>query len=197
MFKLFKSLLLVLFLLPLCVVAQSDERKDAFISDALFVYLHAGPGTQFRIVGTLNAGQSITVIAEDKETGYSQIQYDSGKTAWIPKQYVSFTPGLATQLEALQKSNEQQSSRVETLQQERDELKQQLAEVTTERQRATDQLEYTNRAYEQLKTQVDSMQASVWQNPMVLGSIILFGGLLLGLILPLLWPKRRSSERWM
>lgn len=197
MFRLFKSLLLVLFLFPLCTIAQSDEKKSAFISDALFVYLHAGPGTQFRIVGTLNAGQSITVLTEDKDAGYSQIQYDNGKTAWIPKQYVSLTPGLASQLEELQKSHEQQSSRADDLQQERDELKQQLTEVTTERQRATDQLEYTNRAYEQLKAQMDSMQASVWQNPMVLGSIILFGGLLLGLILPLLWPKRRSSERWM
>ena len=32
---------------------------------------------------------------------------------------------------------------------------------------------------------------------MVLGSLILLAGLLFGLILPLILPKKRNNERWM
>ncbi|HBN88632.1 MAG TPA: peptide-binding protein, partial [Rheinheimera sp.] len=66
MFRLIKSSLLVLFSacwLAYCgSAAAQTESKPAFISDALFVYLHSGPSNQYRIVGTINAGQSVTYL---------------------------------------------------------------------------------------------------------------------------------------
>jgi SH3 domain protein len=199
MFRLIKSTLLVLFsawLLALSAQASAqDSSKPAFISDALFVFLHSGPNNQYRIIGTVNAGQSVTFLQEDSATGYAEIQVD-GKTGWLPKEHVTYTPGLVTQLENLKAEYAQHNETVNALEQQRDQLNSQLNEAVAERQKAVEQLEQANRAYEQLKVQLENTQSSIWEKPMILGSLILLAGLIFGLLLPLLIPKRRNSERW-
>ena len=76
---------------------------------------------------------------------------------------------------------------------------QRVAHVRRKAKQAGDQptAEQANRAYEQLKVQLENTQSSIWEKPMVLGSLILLAGLIFGLVLPLLIPKRRNSERWM
>ena len=201
MFRLIKSTLLVLFSaswLAFSVQTNAqDSAKPAFISDALFVYLHSGPSNQYRIVGTLNAGQSVTYLGEDADTGYAQVQYEDDKTGWLPKEYVTYTPGLVSQLETLKAQYANHNETLMSLEQQRDQLNAQLNQAVAERQTALEQLEQANRAYEQLKVQVETTQTSIWQKPMVLGSLILLAGLIVGLLLPLLMPKRRDSERWM
>ncbi len=201
MFRLIKSTLLVLFsaywlTISGAVYAQA-AAKPAFVSDALFVYLHSGPSNQYRIIGTVNAGQSVTYLGEDTDTGYAQIQYDADKTGWLPKEYVTFTPGLVTQLADLKQQYAKHNETVLSLEQQRDELNSQLTQAVTERETALEQLQQANRAYEQLKVQLENTQSSIWEKPMVLGSLILLAGLIFGLVLPLLIPKRRNSERWM
>ena len=199
MFRLIKSTLLVLFsawLLALSAQASAqDSSKPAFISDALFVFLHSGPNNQYRIIGTVNAGQSVTFLQEDSDTGYAEIQVD-GKTGWLPKEHVTYTPGLVTQLENLKAEYAQHNETVNALEQQRDQLNSLLNEAVAERQKAVEQLEQANRAYEQLKVQLENTQGSIWEKPMILGSLILLAGLIFGLLLPLLMPKRRNSERW-
>ena len=205
MFRLFRSSVSRIFFLPILlmvvslpVAAQQESiEKEAFISDALFVYLHSGPGNQYRIVGTINAGQPVTYLSEDTDSGYAQIRYEDNKTGWLPKEYVSYTPGLVTQLETLTESFNSQRDQIQQLEQERNELSSQLNSAIVEREKAMEQLAQGNRSYEQLKTQLEATQTSIWQNPMVIGSAILLIGLIFGLVLPALWPKRRDSERWM
>jgi SH3 domain protein len=201
MFTLNKSILLILFLLPFSTFSQqttdNQASKAAFISDALFVYLHSGPSNQYRIVGTINAGQSVTYLKQDAETGYAQIQYEDGKTAWLPKEYVTFTPGLVSQLEQLKADYANHDETVSTLQQQRNDLSAELNTAITERNAALEQLEQTQQTYTLLKDRLDATQTSVWQKPMVLGSLILVVGLVFGLLLPIIVPKRRNKDRWM
>lgn len=201
MFTLNKSILLVLFLLPFSVFSQqttdNQAGKSAFISDSLFAYIHSGPGKQYRIVGTINAGQSITYIKQDDESGYAQIKYDDDKTAWLPKEYVSFTPSLANQLEQLKTDYANHNDIVANLQQQRDSLSAELNVAINERQIAQEQLEQMQHTYTLLKERLDATQESVWQQPMVLGSLILIIGLIVGLLLPLIIPSRKNKDRWM
>lgn len=199
MFRLIKSALLVIFSTFFLGLSQpalaQNNSKPAFISDALFVYLHSGPNNQYRIIGTANAGQSVTYLGENSETGYAQIEVD-GKTGWLPKEYVTYTPGLVTQLEEIQARYAEHEEQLTRLQQQRDQLNSQLNEAISERQKALEQLEQANRSYEQLKVEVEATQRSIWQNPMVIGSAILLAGLIFGLLLPAMWPKRKEN-RWM
>lgn len=198
MFRLFKSSVIVLFLLPLLAVAQSSEQKPAFISDALFVYVHSGPNNQYRIIGTVNAGTAVTYLTEDPESGYIQIRFDN-KTGWLPKEHVTYTPGLASQLDTVKAELASVQQRANQLESERNQFRTQLNGLQQDKQQASDQVQILERTNEQLKSQLAATESSVWQNPMVLGSLILVSGLLLGLLLPFLWPKRRSGggDRWM
>lgn len=199
MFSLFRSSVRPLFFIALLgfwLPAQSQtEQTPAFISDALVVYLHSGPGNQYRIVGTLAAGSSVVRLSE--ESGYAQIQYDDNKTAWLPKEHLSFTPGLSVQLSELQATFTEQSSRLAELEQANTLLQTDLHRITQERDQAQQELQQLNRNNERLTTELAQTEASFWQQPMVLGGAILLFGLLFGLLLPKLIPQRRSSERWM
>ncbi|MDD4862707.1 MAG: TIGR04211 family SH3 domain-containing protein [Alishewanella agri] len=199
MFSIFRSCCRRLFLLSLLLCwlpAQAQtEQQPAFISDNLVVYLHSGPGNQYRIVGTLTAGSEVIKLAE--QDGYVQIQIDETRSGWIPKENLSFTPGIRSQLTDLQSRFEQQSVRLTELEQLSSEGQQALQRLTLERDQAQAELEQLKRSNERFSKELDAQQASFWQQPMVLGGAILLFGLLFGLILPKLIPQRRNSERWM
>ncbi|MCB5227669.1 TIGR04211 family SH3 domain-containing protein [Alishewanella sp. 16-MA] len=199
MFRLFRSSVRSLFLLSLLLCwlpAQSQtEQKPAFISDALVVYLHSGPGNQYRIVGTLAAGSSVVFLSEDNN--YAQIQYEEDKTAWLPKEHLTFTPGLNAQLSELTATFQEQSSRLNSLEQGASQLQATLDQVTLERDLAVQELEQLRRNNERLTTELNATQASFWQQPMTIGGVILTFGLVFGLLLPKLIPSRRNSDRWM
>src|SRR5690606_11460622 len=100
----------------------------AYISDKLVTYLYNGPGRDFKIIASINAGDEIQITGEDSSTGYWQVTDSKGRTGWILKQYVSSTPvfnkdteQLTTQLGSLQ-------SQIEALGQEKQQLQQQLEE---------------------------------------------------------------------
>ncbi|GHG61604.1 signal transduction protein [Alishewanella longhuensis] len=199
MFSLFRSSVRPLFFLGLfCfwLPAQSQtEQTPAYISDALVVYLHSGPGNQYRIIGTLAAGSSVMRLSE--ENGYAQIQYDENKTGWLPKENLTFTPGLSAQLSELQATFTEQSTKLAELEQANSLLQTDLNRITLERDQAQQELQQLSRSNERLTTELDKTEASFWQQPMVLGGAILFFGLIFGLLLPKLIPQRRNSERWM
>jgi SH3 domain protein len=199
MFSLFRSFCqwLFLFSLLLCVFAVKAQTSatPAFISDNLVVYLHSGPGNQYRIVGTLTAGSSVLRLAE--EEGYVQVQTEDNRSGWLPKEHLSLTPGLRAQLAELQSRFEQQSVRLTELEQDSGQGQQVVQRLTLERDQALAELEQLKRTNERLSNELDAQQASFWQQPMVLGGAILLFGLLFGLILPKLVPQRRNSDRWM
>lgn len=199
MFSLFRSCVHSLFLISLLLFwlpAQSQtDQKPAFISDALVVYIHSGPGNQYRIIGTLAAGSSVMRLSE--ENGYAQIQYDDNKTGWLPRENLSYTPGLRAQYTELQASYTEQSGKLTELEQNTALLQTEINRLTQERDLAQQELQKLNRDNERLMTQLDQSQVSFWQQPMVIGAAVLLFGLMFGMLLPKLIPSRRNSDRWM
>lgn len=199
MFSLFRSCVRSIFFLGLLFywlpAYSQTEQTPAFISDALVVYLHSGPGNQYRIVGTLPAGTSVVRLTE--ENNYAQIEYEENKRAWLPKEHLTFTPGLSTQLSELQATFTEQSQRLAELEQTSSQLQLDLTRITLERDQAQQELVQLSRSNERLTSELDQTQASFWQQPMVLGSTILLFGLIFGLLLPKMIPSRRNSDRWM
>ena len=199
MFSLFRSSVCRLFLLGLLmffIPAHSQtEQTPAYINDALVVYLHSGPGNQFRIVGTLVAGTEVIMLNEEND--YAQIQYDTNKTAWLPKEHLTFSPGLRAQLSVLQTTVTEQNAKILELEQANNQYQADLNLLSQERDKIQEELTESKRQNERLSTEISETQASFWQQPMVLGGAILLFGLLFGLLLPRLIPQRRNSERWM
>ena len=47
--------------LSLSAQAAENNYKQGYISDELFIYMHAGPGTNYRILGTVIAGSDVKI----------------------------------------------------------------------------------------------------------------------------------------
>ncbi|MGL6176871.1 MAG: TIGR04211 family SH3 domain-containing protein, partial [Vibrionaceae bacterium] len=57
------------FAVTLSLAAPSLCAQESYISDELFIYMHAGPGTEYRILGSINAGVPVKVMGAEK-SGY-------------------------------------------------------------------------------------------------------------------------------
>ncbi|MFB1035498.1 MAG: hypothetical protein QMC38_09130, partial [Sinobacterium sp.] len=52
---------------------NDSEGEIRYISDDLFTYLHAGPGRNFRILGSVVAGTRVSLLQEDSENNFVEI----------------------------------------------------------------------------------------------------------------------------
>ena len=173
------------------------EGQSRYISDNVFLYLLNGPGTDYRILGSIEAGQPITLQGET-QGDYSKIVDHKGREGWVPTNLISSTPSFREQVSTLTNElNEAKAKLAEVLNStgnqtdEVAELKAQLAEAQT-------MLAKANQERENLKIAVDhsaqKAQFALWRE----GGIIAAAGLVVGVILVYLpRPQRRNRKRWM
>ncbi|AMG30997.1 TIGR04211 family SH3 domain-containing protein [Grimontia hollisae] len=179
--------------------------KDNYISDELFTYMHSGPGTQYRIIGSVDAGTKVTVVDSNRNAGYSQIIDDRGRKGWVETKYVSNQPGLKIRVPALEEelkqvkealaraqgdteaktkglitSLEQRNAQVKELEQHTSELNQKLIDAQTE--------------IRELRARIDTQKDDLLMRYFTYGGIVAGGGLLFGLILPHLIPRRKKRN---
>ncbi len=61
-----------------------------------------GPGDNYRLVGTINAGEEVSVLQTNDSTSYAQVRDSNGRTAWIPLKELSNEPSLRTRVPDLE-----------------------------------------------------------------------------------------------
>lgn len=89
---------LTLFALSATAVSHAEETR--YVSDELNTWVRSGPGDNYRLVGTVNAGEEVTLLQSD--ANYGQIKDSSGRTAWIPLKELNTTPSLRTRVPDLE-----------------------------------------------------------------------------------------------
>ncbi|GIU47646.1 TIGR04211 family SH3 domain-containing protein [Shewanella algidipiscicola] len=185
--------IVALMLLSTTLLAAEQTR---YISDNVYTFLHGGPGTQFRILGSVEAGQAITYLGET-QGDYVKIIDHKGREGWVDANLVTSSKSFRVQLPEVEAKLAQVQSELDTLTNEssnstqlirqlRSQLatsEQALAEASSERDSATRELAkiQNNERFEQLK-----------QGGMIAGI-----GLILGVIIAYLpRPRRRQKNRW-
>lgn len=190
------------------VVVPAAFAKDRYIADKLFTYMHSGPSNQYRIIGSIDAGDKVTLISTNKDSGYSQIQDNRGRKGWVESRFVT--------------SEESMALRLPKIEQELAETKEKLANARAisdkEKAGLVDSLEIRNRqisemeeSYSDMSQQLSTAQEEVrnlrakldTQKDDLLLKYFMYGGgvagfgLLFGLLLPHIIPrKRRSPSGW-
>ncbi|KAF0809180.1 hypothetical protein A167_02094 [Alcanivorax sp. S71-1-4] len=108
------------------------QAAPGWIGDSIYVPVRAGAGTGFRIVHRgLRSGTQVDVLKWD--TGADWVQIRVGDTeGWVEEQYMSRQPIARIQLERAQQ-------RVQNLERELAEVRSALNEVSTERDRFSEQ----------------------------------------------------------
>lgn len=182
---------------PLLLAEEtSDNLAAGYISDDLFIYMHAGPGNNYRILGSINAGTEIKLTGK-VENEYTQIIDNKARETWVENRYINNTPGIRSQVERLKEelasnaaSNSNLSNKLTTTNSEIEQLNQASKAFESQVKALNEELEATKL---KIKNQDTELKKEWFFN----GAIVLVIGLLLGLIIPKLASRKKSSmENW-
>ena len=177
------------------LITSSIAAETSYISDSLTVFMRTGPSHQFRIVGTLTAGEEVEVVNIDETEKATQIRLPSGREVWVDtKHLMSNKPSrlllqeVSSELLALKgSSNKHISDLQQDLIQARD-----VAARSQELQQQVTQLTYDKELLEQ-KNQTLSERSRY--DLLTAGGVVALAGLLLGLVLPRIL-RRRQNDGW-
>ncbi|MCP4988604.1 MAG: TIGR04211 family SH3 domain-containing protein [Colwellia sp.] len=182
----------------LFVSAQATENnyKQGYISDELFIYKHAGPGTNYRILGTVIAGSEVKTTGAS-DNGYSEIIDSKNKTTWVESKYVSTKPGLRFVIAQLNEKIAQSGDFTSQLDGEINELKSKVDLLTNDKKKLATKLKQVTNTLSETKLKLKGQDTYIKKEWFFNGAIVLGLGLILGLILPRLFVRRRGSmENW-
>ncbi|MFC3396551.1 TIGR04211 family SH3 domain-containing protein [Brenneria rubrifaciens] len=185
---------------------HAEEKR--YVSDELLTYIHSGPGNQYRIVGTLNAGDPVTVLSINEGAGYAQIRDDKNRTSWIPRDQLSETPSLRTRVPELESQvkdlTEKLKNTDQSWNQRTTEMQQKIAAsdgiingLRKENQDLKNQLIVAQKKVSAANVQLDDKQRTIILQWFLYGGGVAGAGLLLGLLLPHIVPRRKKNDRWM
>ena len=45
----------------------ASAPQSRYVSDNIYTFLHRGPGKQYRIIGSINAGEAVTQLAQSED----------------------------------------------------------------------------------------------------------------------------------
>ncbi|WP_019028427.1 TIGR04211 family SH3 domain-containing protein [Colwellia piezophila] len=192
------TLLAITILSSLFLSAQAAENtyKQGFISDELFIYTHAGPGTNYRIISTISAGTEIKVTGS-KDNGYSEIIDDKSRTTWVESKYVTAQAGLRFVVAELNKKIANSSSFTSQLDGEVNELSSKVNLLTNDKKKLTAELKEITATLAITRTKIKDQDTNIKKQWFFNGAMVLGVGLILGLILPRFFSRRKGSmENW-
>ncbi|NIH11097.1 MAG: SH3 domain-containing protein [Serratia symbiotica] len=186
--------------------AHAEDKR--YISDELSTYVHSGPGNQYRIVGTLNAGEAVTLLSVNDSTDYGQIRDPKGRITWIPLEHLSQTPSLHTRVPELEQQVKTLTDKLANIDnrwnQRTEEMQQKVAAsgstisgLQQENQDLKNQLVVAQKKVNAVNLQLDDKQRTIILQWFMYGGGVAGAGLLLGLLLPHLIPRRKNNNRWM
>ncbi|GAM67725.1 arylsulfatase [Vibrio ishigakensis] len=194
-----------LFLIAVAAVLSAPAfAKTSYISDDLFTYMHSGPSAQYRIIGSVNAGDQVTTVQTNRNSGYTEVVDSRGRKGWVESKYVSATEGRATRMPRLekelaevkaelagfnQKAENEQKSLVTSLEARNT----QIAEMEENYKHVNDQLTAAQTEVRALRARLDTQKEDLLLKYFMYGGGVAGLGLLFGLILPHIIPRRKKS----
>ncbi len=98
-----KLRLIGLTLLAFSAATAVHAEEKRYVSDELNTSGTQRPsGDNYRLVGTVNAGEEVTLLQTNADTNYGQVRDSSGRTSWIPLKELSTVPSLRTRVPDLE-----------------------------------------------------------------------------------------------
>lgn len=203
-----KSHLIALTLLTFSVTVPAQAEEKRYISDELSTWVRSGPGDQYRLVGKLNAGEQVTLLQTNNESQYGQIRDAEGKTNWIPLAQLSAEPSLRTRVPQLEQQVKDLTDKLANIdsswnQRTADMQKKVAASdsvingLKDENQQLRNQLIVAQKKVNVANVQLDDKQRAIIMQWFMYGGGVAGVGLLLGLLLPHMIPRRKKNNRWM
>lgn len=171
-------------------------EQTRYISDNVYTFIHGGPGTQYRILGSVEAGQPVTYLGE-MQNDYAKVVDHKGREGWVDSKMLDSGKSFRVQLPEVQAELDRVKAELENITNESDsstqvirQLRSQLANAEEALAKASSELDSATRELTKLKN--DERFELMKQGGMIAGI-----GVLIGVILVYLpRPRRRQKNRW-
>ncbi|GHZ96299.1 hypothetical protein VCSRO177_3159 [Vibrio cholerae] len=184
------------------MLAAPTFAQDRYIADKLFTYMHSGPSNQYRILGSIDAGEKVKLIEVNKESGYSHIADERGRTGWVESRFITREVSNTLRLPALEKELEEVKKLLANARQNADSEKaglaeslelrnQQIAELERNYADISKQLTDSQSEIRELRAKLDTQKEDLLLKYFTYGGGVAGIGLLLGLVLPHIIPRRK------
>lgn len=196
----------LLFLSSLAIITSLPSfAQNQYITENLSTYLRKGPGDQFKLAGTITAGEQVTVL--DRKERYTLIRDSKNREGWILTSEVTSTPSaklltpqlqqqvqeLSAKLSNIDKDWQQRTIEMQRRAQQADRQSSELLEQNALLKRELEIIKNKNRDLEALQ---NAETREIMIQYFIYGGSVLGLGLLLGLLIPVLLPRRRQSNGW-
>lgn len=176
-----------------------------FVSENLSTYLRKGAGDQFKIAGTISAGEKVTIL--DRKGQYSLIRDSRNREGWILTSEISskasakeLVPQLQQQVQELtfklnniDKDWQQRTAEMQRRTQQSDQQSSELLEQNSLLKRELEIVKNKNRDLEALQ---NAETREIMIQYFLYGGSVMFIGLLLGLLIPVIMPRRKRNNGW-
>ncbi|WP_256985429.1 TIGR04211 family SH3 domain-containing protein [Chromohalobacter israelensis] len=187
------------------VDADAQAEAQHWVSDQLPTYVRSGPTDGYRIVGTLDSGEPVTLL--ERQNDYSRVRSQDGDTVWIPSRYLQDTPSARSRLPELQTRVDELTSELDGINQEWEQRVADMKTTLDERGQRIEELEARNAelnsAYGEaqetvrgLEARLDTQEQDLLMRYFMYGAGVAGAGLLVGLIVPHLPRRRKRRSGW-
>jgi len=188
--------------------ADLEASSSHYIRDDLFIFMHTGPGRNYRfmhtgpgrnyrILGSIEAGTPITVLSRDNDAEFTQITDDEGRKGWVESKFVSNTMSQAEQLPIISEKLAESQSGLQAAQSENAKLRQQLNDARQKVSKLTTTNDEQASQIIRLTAKVESANKDELVTWFTRGGIVAGVGILLGVMLTYLPKRKRRNSEWM
>ena len=209
----------------LCPPLAAQETR--YVSDDVFIVLHAGPGSNYRWLGRLIPGTELVEEHRSTDGNWAKVRTRRGNVGWVQSEYLASEPpaqarlpAVVRQLEDAQRDGADLRRNLAAAQTERDALRAQLDESSATLQRVSEELaqlrqvsgsavetaEDNRRLVEEttalrmnlntLRADNQRLQDRLRSSAFIDGALAVLLGVIIAVVVPRLWPKRRASSSW-
>ena len=186
-------------------VLNSAYAETQYVTENLNAYLRRGAGEQFKIAGMIQSGEQVNVL--EQQGKYSLIRDGKNREAWILTAELSKTPSsklenpqLKAQIQELTlKLNHLDSDwqqRTVEMQRRTKQSEQQSNELLEQNAQLKRELEITKNKNRDLEALLDAGKREIAVQWFIYGGCVLGFGLVLGLIIPHILPRRKRRDDW-
>lgn len=189
-------------LLSQAVIAQETR----YVTDELSTYLRRGAGDDYRISGSIKSGEKVTILAQKDK--YSQIRDSRNRDAWMLTSELSTEPSSKVQIPALKNQiqelslklsriDEEWQQRISEMQRRTRQAETQSSQLLEQNSQLKRQLETSNNKNKEYEALLSAEKQEIIIRWFIYGGSVMLVGLILGLILPNIIPRRRRrNDGW-
>lgn len=199
MSKKLKTFLLASLLLTSSLPVFSTD----YITENLSTYMRKGAGDQYKISGSIQAGEKITLL--DRKDRFVLIRDSRNREGWVLASEISQTaspreliPQLQQEVQTLTAKLKNMDSdwqrRTAEMQRRSQDAEKQSSNLFEENAQLKRELEIVKNKNRNLEIMQDAEKRTIAIQYFIYGGSVLVVGLLLGLIIPIILPKRRSRN---